>query len=66
MGMTEVYQILNKTKEPITVKEISKMVGLTPNTVRKNLKNLLERNLVKATKKVYQRSIENPNIPVYG
>lgn len=66
MGMTEVYQILNKTKEPMTVEEISKMVGLTANSVRKNLKNLLERNLVKATKKMYQRSIENRNIPVYA
>lgn len=66
MGMTEVYQILNKTKEPMTAEEISKMVGLTANSVRKNLKNLLERNLVKATKKVYRRSIENPNIPVYA
>lgn len=69
MGMTEVYQILNKTKEPMTVEEISKMVGLTANSVRKNLKNLLERNLVKATKKCINEALKIgifPSMPFFG
>lgn len=55
MGMEEVYEFLKKQNRKLTTNEISEGIGIRENSVRKNLQNLFERNLVKKTLANYIR-----------
>lgn len=55
MAMDEVYDFLRKQNRKLSTIEISKGVGIRVNSVRKNLQNLFERNLVEKTVAKYIR-----------
>lgn len=57
MGMENVYDFLKKKNKKLTTVEISDGVDIGINSVRKNLENLLIRNLVVKTLARYRYGV---------
>ena len=49
MSQSDVLELFQKEKKPMTVKEISEMVDINPTNVNKNCKRLFENGIIDRT-----------------